>query len=725
MSKPFATLAALAIVAAASAQASAQASAGTATDSTARSEVIRLITGDRVLVRTVDGRRQAVVAPASTHGIAADFRRERVGNHNYVFPAAACRYLSRFLDPGLFDVDRLLTAETAGRVPVRLSYAAGSVPHVPGLTITGRGSGSATGYLAPSGQSAFRRALVAQWERDSTAGASAPKTLLGLSHVSLAAGGAPVAVHPNYPMVTLKLRVLDEFGKPLDSGSVTLMNTDNAQKFSSDVEVDNGVGRASVPLGHYSAMAAIYRFDPSTNIVTAYLVPVADYAVTRNLQLLTFDARKASATPTVQTPKPATLNVLNLEWDRLDASGNGGDSLSFGFFPGSYAHIAPTPAATVGRMEYLTDWQLASAPATGNPYTYDLAFRDVGVPADQSRTVAAAQLARVNASYYADGNARVAGLARFPLYRFQIFGGGWTFPFAAPAHRTEYVLTANGAAWSEEYVADYTHFLGVVDDGLRRYFGGEVRTAQWLRGPLAPGILARTNGDASFDCQACRTDKNIAVDFAPVVDTIPGHDGQLDASDGPVSRFRFYRNGTLIDDERGVTGGQFAVPSSNATYRAIVQTERPAFSTSTSATLDVAFRSAAGHGGQLPAGWRCRPLAGKACRVLPLLRVRMPLPTDLNGTMPVGHWFFTFNVDHVQGAARSAVTSVTLQTSVDGGKTWQTASTQPVGGGRYLAMLNNPRNAFADFVNVRVHATDAAGGWITETVNNAYTIGAD
>lgn len=39
-------------------------------------------------------------------------------------------------------------------------------------------------------------------------------------------------------------------------------------------------------------------------------------------------------------------------------------------------------------------------------------------------------------------------------------------------------------------------------------------------------------------------------------------------------------------------------------------------------------------------------------------------------------------------------------------------------------MLTNAASAASRSVTVRVHAADAAGGWITETVNNAYVVGA-
>jgi hypothetical protein len=141
---------------------------------------------------------------------------------------------------------------------------------------------------------------------------------------------------------------------------------------------------------------------------------------------------------------------------------------------------------------------------------------------------------------------------------------------------------------------------------------------------------------------------------------------------------------------------------------------------STSATVDVTFRSAADSGAQLPAGWKCES-TGK-CTVLPMLQAKIPLPTDLTGHLPVGTSVTALNVGHVPGAAPSAIRSVALQTSFDGGKTWRKART--VGsGGRYRAVLVNPAAQAGHRATLRLVVTDAAGGKLVETVSNAYSVG--
>jgi hypothetical protein len=57
--------------------------------------------------------------------------------------------------------------------------------------------------------------------------------------------------------------------------------------------------------------------------------------------------------------------------------------------------------------------------------------------------------------------------------------------------------------------------------------------------------------------------------------------------------------------------------------------------------------------------------------------------------------------------------------SFNGGVSWQPASVTRPGGGQFRAAFAGPAGAF---VALRVTATDAAGGSITETILRAYKI---
>jgi len=315
----------------------------------------------------------------------------------------------------------------------------------------------------------------------------------------------------------------------------------------------------------------------------------------------------------------------------------------------------------------------------------------------------------------------------YPGSLFGIGPGFSIFPIGSAVRRTEYVLGGPGAVWSESLFAassDDNPFGGEVVDGDRLYPPGSVRSVDWLRGPLAPGFADQTNGFSTFPCVFCRTASKLSVFLSPVTDTEGGHLGFLDPSPkgSPVARFRIYENGRLIADENDVRGGVFTVPAGSTTYRIVSDVTRrwSRFAHSTDSTTDLTFVSAAGQGGRLPAGWQCTYFDAGACRTLPMLRIQMPLPTDLMGTLPLGVSAARFSVTHVPGAPTSDITAASVQTSVDGGKTWHAAPTTRVGNHRFQVALNN--SVAGRQVSLRISAKDAVGGAITETVLNAYSV---
>ena len=103
----------------------------------------------------------------------------------------AAAYLSRGLDPSLFEVGALARAESGGRLPVRVSYA-GAAPSLPGVTITSASSGTARGYLTLAGARVFGAALERQFAGDHADAAYGQDGLFGNGvSVALAGAGTP------------------------------------------------------------------------------------------------------------------------------------------------------------------------------------------------------------------------------------------------------------------------------------------------------------------------------------------------------------------------------------------------------------------------------------------------------------------------------------------------------------------------------------------------------
>jgi hypothetical protein len=74
---------------------------------------------------------------------------------------------------------------------------------------------------------------------------------------------------------------------------------------------------------------------------------------------------------------------------------------------------------------------------------------------------------------------------------------------------------------------------------------------------------------------------------------------------------------------------------------------------------------------------------------------------------------------HLQLASAAAVTGASAQFSYNDGQTWRAATVTPLGGGHFQMAFTAPGGVD---VTLRIHATDAAGGAITETILRAYGV---
>jgi hypothetical protein len=92
---------------------------------------------------------------------------------------------------------------------------------------------------------------------------------------------------------------------------------------------------------------------------------------------------------------------------------------------------------------------------------------------------------------------------------------------------------------------------------------------------------------------------------------------------------------------------------------------------------------------------------------------------SLRGSSPAGPQVIGLTVGHLQLGGHSAITGATVQFSVDGGHSWRRATVTRTGAGQFKVTFTAPPRAE---VTLRTHATDAAGGSITETIEAAYRI---
>jgi hypothetical protein len=677
------------------------------------SNVVQLITGDRVQLTPQGGR----LVGAHRHGLAGELRVMRMDGHTYAVPGTAAAYLGRSIDRSVFDVNALAKAEQNGRIPLRIT---GNYAAVPGFTATSHSGRTATGYL--SSPTTFGRALAAQRPGHPLFG--------GVTDISLDAPGAGHVVHPDYPQVTLVIKVTDRAGKPAEYGDLTLVNVDDENKYDFDVPIVDGEARASVPLGDYSAIAELDDYNAATDSLSSYFLNVSDYTVSKDMQTLSLSARNTVPLG-IRTPRPASVSSVVVDWARDDATGTGfGVGYSVLFDGGANIYVTPSGKPKVGQLHWMKVWTLAGAPTHGLPYRYDATFEQVDrISADQIDRVTGAQTAQVNARFYSDGIRRDSGFFRQPWYSYPYFFFSEFLDEPSPGQEVEYVVGPRNVPWTSSFMPNPDAddpFSAMMNDGVRQFPAGSVSGADWMRGALWPGIAAPAGAEPTFTCLTCRTNKKMAVLLTPVTDSDPAHNASVSVpAHGHGSHFRLYENGKLIGNEYDSWGDVFSVPTGTATYRVIddVSRTQDGFVGSTSSTVDVTFRSAAGSGARVPRNWDCLS-SGGPCTVLPILQARIPLPTDLNGVLPIGVSTTAVTVGQAPGATQSKITSMKLQMRFNGEKSWNSVPVIPLGHGQFRAVLANPSTMAGHSASLRLTATDAAGGRIVETVANAYKVSA-
>ena len=124
-------------------------------------------------------------------------------------------------------------------------------------------------------------------------------------------------------------------------------------------------------------------------------------------------------------------------------------------------------------------------------------------------------------------------------------------------------------------------------------------------------------------------------------------------------------------------------------------------------------------GARLPAGWICVD-GSQRCAVQPMMTLLYNVRGMADdGVAPPGPQQIQLTVGRLQLAPVSRITGATVSVSVNGGTTWRPATVTPAGeaGGEFDVTFIAPPGAF---VSLRVHAADAAGGHITETITRGY-----
>lgn len=690
---------------------------------------VTLLTGDRVVLSMASGRTSATIRPATARGPRSVVTTLRMGDRAYAVPAVARPYLGRYLDPSLFD----LSSASAGgsTVKVDLAYSGSARPVVPGVTVTSARGGLAAGYLTQQSAQTFGAALAKQAVADAQAGWPTRSSLFG-SVTRISAVGSGAVVTPSYPMKTLVIKALDHTGKPLQFGFGIYANMDNGGKGGGFFSIDRGQARVSVPAGNYALISSEDTFS-SAGIYTSRVMLVSDYRVASQTQTVTLDARKATtATPSASLPKAALVQDLSVTIAGTSADGLGG----FGWGtsatpPSARLRLTPTKQPKHGRIEEQTTVAAVDPSVPGGAYRFDGGWVDAGVPASQHHSAPTiSRQNRTDTTYYTDTELRIGGTSRAIFFPESTFAFSSIVATPMPLQRAEYAFGPTGTELSETVLTDFTNFEdpGMFSQDPHGIRAGAASATTWLRHPIVQTVPDSAAGSPFPLSLACRTKGALIVALEPL-DNVATHVGQVfGSSDGaPVAHFRLSRNGKTLYDADDSLGAVVDTVAGPALYRAVGTLDRslggPFLSTAT--MTDVSFVSGASSGPRAPASWYCPADTGAgAVTLLPVLRALVDLHGTTRGSVPVGARTFDVEVGYPAGAGAAKITSMTVEVAVAGSGAWAAlpVSAGPSAGQYRAAFTAKPFQA-GRVMDLRVSATDAAGGILHQTTDRAFLIG--
>ncbi|MFI5754527.1 S8 family serine peptidase [Streptomyces sp. NPDC051569] len=327
-------------------------------------------------------------------------------------------------------------------------------------------------------------------------------------------------------------------------------------------------------------------------------------------------------------------------------------------------------------------------------YLYDLVRSwHGGIPQDLVYAPTERQLARVEVDFRNDPAVEVDEF-RYDIQPYLGVKVGSTRLSRAGAHRTDWVTSDKNVAWMEDAEAVYQSYQY---SDLITYPAGKTTDVQWF------GPMERPRINSSQPLPR-RTGDSLLVYAPGWGDSGENHAGVVGIGT-TTQETELYRGDTLVSGGSGYVLSA-DVPAAKGTYRLVTTTERTAgYPYSTATRTEWGFTSAA-------------PKAGET-QQLPLVQIDYRIPTASDGTAKRDAELLV-TPSHIPGASVAAVRTDKVELSYDDGLTWEKATLSSSSRGA-LTRLRAP--ATATFLSVRVHASDARGNTVTQTITRAAGIG--
>lgn len=693
-----------------------------------------LVTGELVHPASTGPARASFVpsGPGQGRGSAGPLEMLSQGGTAEVMPVMAAPYVARGLAPALFEPRALARAESAGRLPVRITYSAGR-PKLPGVTITSSGTAAATGYLTPAGARAFGSALARQFATDHAQASYGQDGFLRGVRISLAGVPAPArATRPAFPMHTLIVSGTDLAGRPDTGDIIGVFNVDDPARFGagpgSQSVFYHGTARFSVPAGHYYAVAGFC----CGRGLAEHVVVVPQFTVGRaGTTTLHVSERSASSRVAFTTPRPAVLEDDEFTVLRMAAHDGGYFQYFYGgpHSGGFSMWISPTTARpTAGTLQTDTQGILNSPPsAPGTPYAYRLDFPSPpGIISAQHFSPVTASLATVHERYYQDATSSgswctVGGYVYPKPDGYFSLSGCLSFPLRLPQTQTQYLSAGPSVIWQ----SGYTSPQGGQVEGFRAYRPGQQLTQDWGAYPLHPQPDVQTlhglAATAFFRTlpSAFRTGDTLNLRVTPFGDNDPDHVGA--GYSGATGSYAIDQNGTRIasgNPAHGISPVQVTGRPSVITFTLTARRPHPLSRLSPASTTTWTWPTRRQPTATVPPAWSCDGV--NRCAVQPMMTLDYHVAgLALDGTTPAGGQNIGLDVGHIQLGGHARITHVTARVSFTGGRSWRPATVTTLGHGQFRITFTGRAGAY---VTLQTHAADAAGGSITETIQRAYQI---
>ena len=695
-----------------------------------------LVNGDLLMVRAgPDGRLSVGLRAAARPDAISSLR---FGGQTLEIPAAAQPYLGRGLSPSLFSLAALEKAESGGRLPVQVAFT-GRRPAIPGLTITRSGLGRADGYLTAASARVFGAALWRQFAADHARASYGSDGLFGHG-VSIALAGAPLtaarpAARPSFRLHTLTVRGTDLRGRPDNGDSVFITSADNIQRFDGLQETTNffyrGSMKFSLPAGHYWAFASFMNFNGRRPSLRFVVLP--QFTVAGRHSTVRISERSASSEVTMPTPRPATEQQEGFEVVRGARTGSP-YTYSWSWL-GFSAWVSPTTRKpTVGALHAYSTGTFSSPGKSATHYAYNLDYPGpAGIIPPQHFTVSPAGLGAVTEHYYQDVPTSDAGWLTFGGTAAQLqFEFQPVIQFRMPQVQTQYFTAGRSLLWTLQTLTNLNQFTGGDSDIYRRFSGGQAESQNWNAFPLHPAPFT-TTGDLpsafAVPTSAGRSGNTLNLDFTPFSDNQLGHTGPgFFGNSGLVAgRYVVDQNGRKIASGSAlnpIPGIKLSARPSVIKFALSANRYSSFYHLSSASQTVWTWHSTRDTAARVPQSWFCSFTTSgqldRQCAVQHLMTLSYRVQgLSLTGQARPGPQVVDVTAGHIQLGGTAKITGATARVSFNDGDSWFPAHVTALGGGRFKVAYSAP--AGVD-VTLRVRASDAAGGSISETIVRGYGV---